>query len=266
MAQLLKLKIADKRSDQIYKGDIGGVSKIQLLETEAANKLTLASTGGSADVSALIAADFIDQDSVSYGTKAANNNSTGVFVSADAPRSAIVKLTGEAVLTTNGKEVYGKITESSGVLTLTFYTLKDDGTDLAVNIDAGDYLFSYPAQITSEFISIRGDDREFLHVDPGANGTTLVEEVTVTGAIAAGDTGDLATASLEVKSNSLVQYTLSNSVERKILVDSTQTGNTLTGGAGTIKADKKTIEFDTSKARAVEATEKCIIEYVTLQA
>lgn len=264
--QVLKLKHADKRGEQLLKSDIGGISTIQLLEIEAANKLTLAATAGSADVSALIAADFIDQDATSYGVAATDNNSTGVFISADAPRSAVVTLAGESVISVDGKEVYGRVTEASGVITLSFFTVNDAGVDVAVTLDAGDYLFSYPVQLTEEFVSIRGDDRQFLHVDSGSNGTTLVEEVTVTGAIADGVTADLATTTLEVKANSLVNYRLSNSVNRKILVDAAQVGNTLSDCAGSIKADKKTIEFNAAVDRAVEATEKCIIEYVTTQA
>lgn len=183
----------------------------------------------------------------------ADEDSVGVVTASTLNLVAIQNNTSkDKIKDSAGNEVYGRLTQSAGVYTLTYYTLVN-GTETAFNLPAQsiDIDFSYRfdfARLPSDFAIALGG--RVVNNDPrGSGASTFTELLTVTGtnAISALTKTPSATANILLIVNDAV-YT------------------TLGGGSARFSVSGKVITWSAANAGFnVDTTDFVVAQYTTLE-
>lgn len=163
--------------------------------------------------------------------QASSSNGLGVITTGVNNRCEIYNATSrDKILAANGEEVYGRLTESAGVYTLSYFTLPNTGTETSYTFPAAatiDFEFSYRFDFARLPIDalISMSTRNVSNDAIGASGIPFAEQVTVTA------TNTLAQLTRTPTAASTLELTVNGSPQDS-LADFSLAGRTITWNAG----------------------------------
>lgn len=218
---------------------MGLIKSKQIEKVQAAplrvSALTVASSATSTTVTTAITSvlSTAGDGGVSVPLQASSSGGLGVITTGANNRCEIYDATSkDKILAANGEEVYGRLTESAGVYTLTYFTLPNTGTETSYTFPSGTsidfefgYRFDFARLPVDALISMSTRN---ISDDPSGTGTgaaMFAEQVTVTA------TNTLAALTKTPTSASVLEL-LVNGASQDSFVDFSLSGKTITWNAG----------------------------------
>jgi hypothetical protein len=150
--------------------------------------LTIATTTSSTVVTTPVttALSTAGDGGVAVPLQVSSSNGLGVVTTGASNRVEIyLAASKDKILATNGEEVYGRLTEASGIYTLSYFTLPNSGTEAAYTFPAGQsidaeivYRFDFARLPTDAIVAMKS--RNIADDASGAGGSPFGESIAVT--------------------------------------------------------------------------------------